>query len=536
MTVFFVLVAVSFFTLHAQKKDWVKNNKSSQFPDKQFMQAVGTGESEEEAKNVALLNLAKNIEVKITGQQSYKSVENIKGNKGEVFSNVEEQSQALVSLELQGLRIEDTDFDKKKNRYYALAVLDRQVAGKAMQMDISDRDARFKKYLEQARILHKQKSYSETIEKLMTCISELRMIDRQLKKLRVVLPDYEADPGISKISEETSITEIIDQIGRDTEDGSLDVAAAVLTYKLYSKFAESYGASSVVIGHFNYKNTKMSSEFTAYLKEKIENEMGKITNMKVIGSKDISTYLNSHGIKFDGTAQGLAAIANADATITGNYWDMDKDMEIKTQIIARGTGQALGSANIKIPKSYIPESISFKPDNFSQIQTDLALLQDNTSNDKLKIVVWTDKGDGGVYRDKERMIVYLKSNADCYIKLVYHDAGGNNILIFPNKHSDKNIQIKANTVYSIGGDEETARFKFEIGPPFGTELIKAFASTKPIPDMDLTEMDELENGLFLIKKDTKSILKSFKESVLSGSKDDFAEASVSLTSVRSSDK
>ncbi len=520
----------------SQNKDWSKKNKSAAFPDNLFMQSIGTGESEEEAKNVALLNLAKNIEVKITGKQSYTSTENITGNTGIVTSNVEEQSQTSVSLELQGLRIEDTDYDKKKKRHYALAVLDRQIAGKAMQMDITDRDTRFKNYLEQAQMLHKQKSYSESIEKLMTCVSELRAIDRQLKKLRVVLPDKPFEAGVSKISDETKITAIIDQIAKDTQNGNLDIAAGVLTYKLYSKFAESYGSASVVIGHFNYKNSKMSSEFTAYLKDKIESEMGKITTMKIIGSRDIAAYLSSHGVKFDGTAQGLAAIANADATITGSYWDLDNDMEIKTQIIARHTGQSLGSANIKIPKSFVPESISFKPDNFSQIQNDLALLQDNTENQKLKIVVWTDKGDGGVYRDKDRMIVYLKSNIDCYVKLVYHDAGGNNILIFPNKFSAKNVQIKANTVYTVGGDDDASNFKFEIGPPFGTELIKAFASTKPIPDMDLTSIDEMDNGLFLIKKDTKSILKAFKESVLSESQGSFAEASVSLTSVKSASK
>ncbi len=525
-----IFAGLCLFDLSAQTKDWAKKNKSDKFPDTAYLQAVGVGKSEDDAKIDASRNLAKIIEVSIRSEQVYSSTEVIKGNTGQSTSTVEEQSKANVSLDVQGLRIEETDYDKKKKNYYALAVLDRQIAGNALRAEIQDRDQRYKKFLQQAQKLVEQKSYYEAIEKLQVCISELRTIQRQVKKLRVILPDKEFEASISKMDDESDLTVLIDKIGRDTEYTNLDVVSGLLAYKLYTKFAESGGNASVVIGNFIYQNTKMSSQFTAYFKEKIETELGKVGAMKVIGSKDVSLYLKSHGIQFDGTAQGLAAIAGADATIIGSYWELDDNLEVKTQIISRLTGETMGSANLSFPAKLVPASISLKPDNYSQIQSDLALLADNTRNDRLKIVVWTDKGDGGVYKEKDKLLVYVKTNKDCYIRLVYHDAGGNNIQILPNSRSEKQFKILADSVYTIGGED--SRFSFEISQPFGTEIIKAFASLNPFPELNAGSVEELDNGLYLIKEDTQSIIRQFKSIPMSKSEEGFAEASVSLTTVK----
>ncbi|MBX7150775.1 DUF4384 domain-containing protein [bacterium] len=515
----------------AQEKDWAKKNKSDKFPDAKYLQAVGAGSTIDEAKNQAFLNIAKIIEVKITGEQTYSSTEKISGKSGESSSTVVEESKAAVNLDLQGLRIEDTDYNKKNKTYYALAVLDRQVAGQALRAEITDKNARYKNFLEQGKVLFKNKSYYEAIEKMQICISELERMDRQLKKLRIIQPDETFEAGISKISEESEISGIIDAIGKDEANSNLDITVALLVYKLYRSFGDHAANTSVVFGNFNYQNTKMSSAFTAYLKEKIEVELAKIGQAKVIGSKKVSQYLQSHGIQFDGTAEGLASISGADATIIGSYWELDDKIEIRTQIVTRVTGENIGSANLTFPEKSIPKSISYRPENFSQIQSDLELLKDDKRNSNLKLVIWTDRGDGGVYKENEKLLIYLKSNQDCYVKVIYHDAGGNNIQIFPNTLSDKSFKMRADNVYTLGGSDTP--FEFTVAEPFGTELIKAFASTEPFPELDKQSVQQIGNGMYLLKKDTKSLVENFK-AVAMGKKDTgYAEASVSLTTVKS---
>lgn len=511
----------------AQDKDWVRKNRSDKFPQERFMQFIGTGATVEEAENQAYLGLARMIEVTIEAEETYKSTQTMQGRTGEVVSHVEEKSQAKVNLNLQGLRIEDRDYGKKNKTHYALAVLDRQVAGNALRGEISEKDKKYRNYLDQGKVLVDNKSYYEAIDKLAVCRGELQRIQSSLKKLRVILPDPEFEKTIGRDADEAKVASMVDGILKDEEHGNLDVVTAALVFRLYGTLEQYSTATSVVIGNFNYQNTRMSSAFTAYFKEKIEVESAKFGGIKVIGSKSMSGYLKSHGIEFDGTAQGLATIAGADATIIGSYWELDDRIEIKTQVISRGTGESLGSANVTFPSRYIPKSINHKPDNFSQIQSDLALLADDRAGSELKVVVWTDRGDGGVYKENEKLLVYVKANKDCFLRVIYHDASGNNIQIFPNALSEKSMTVKANTVYTIGGEESP--FSFTVGEPFGTELIKALASTQPFPEYEKSDTEVVGQGLFLLKKSTRDILSRLKSS----RQGEVAEASVSLTTVKS---
>lgn len=513
----------------AQDKDWVKNNRSDKFPEDRFMQFIGTGTTIDEAENQAYLGLARMIEVTIKAEETYQSSQYMSGQKGQVTSQVEERSQSKVNLNLQGLRIEDRHYGKKNKTHYALAVLDRHLAGNALRADITEKDKRYRNYLDQGKLLVENKSYYEAIDKLAVCHSELLRIQNSLKKLRVILPDPEFEKTIGKDADEAKVAGLVDAILKDEEHGGLDVVTAALVYRLFGNYDQNMAASSVVIGNFNYQNTRMSSAFTAYFKEKIEVESSKLSGIKVIGSKSMSGYLKSHGIEFDGTHQGLAAISGADATIIGSYWELDDRIEIRTQIISRATGESLGSANVSFPVRYIPKSIDHKPDNFSQIQSDLALLKDEHTMSELKVVVWTDRGDGAVYKENEKLLVYVKANKDCYVRVIYHDAGGNNIQIFPNALSEKSFKVSANTVYTIGGEDSP--FSFTIGEPFGTELIKAFASSTPFPEFTKSEAEMVGQGMYLLKKSTRDILSKLKSSKQS----ELTEASVSLTTVKKLD-
>ncbi len=527
----FLIVFLMPFILYAQDKDWAKNGRSSRFPEKDFMQAVGMGASEDDARNQAFINLAKIIEVNISSEMTSTNSEVMVGNKGESSSRTSEKSQEKVNLDLQGLRIEDTDFSKKKKMYYALAVLDRSIAGNSMQADISDRDKRFRSYLEQGRVLFENKSYVEAIDKMQVCINDLNAIDKLVKKLRIVRPDAAFEQKIVNKSEEVQISKIIDAIAKDESSGNLDIVTALVVYKLYRIFSENVPSAIMVFGNFNYGNTKMTSSFTAYFKNILEIEFGKINNIKVIGSRDVSLSLKSKGIEYDGTSQGLAAISGADATLIGSYLDLDDDrMELSAQIISRATGASMASTKIIFPSRLIPKSISFKPDNFSQIQADLALLKDDKANSDLKVVVWTDRGDGGVYKEKEKLLIYVKANKECYVKVIYHDALGNNIQVFPNQLSGKPDKIAANTVYTIGGKD--SKFEFVVSEPFGTELIKAFASTEPFSEFEQGDIEPSGNGLFVLKRNTKDMLAQVKGVPMNHKDAQFSESSVSLTTVK----
>jgi len=85
-----------------------------------------------------------------------------------------------------------------------------------------------------------------------------------------------------------------------------------------------------------------------------------------------------------------------------------------------------------------------------------------------------------IYRQGEEMRVRVISEKAGYLYLIYCDAGGNMVRLFPNR-VDQNNAIPAGQHVHVpppGG-----RFRLRIGPPFGQEVLKAIVSLEPIdPD------------------------------------------------------
>ncbi|HUT93090.1 MAG TPA: DUF4384 domain-containing protein [Thermoguttaceae bacterium] len=85
-----------------------------------------------------------------------------------------------------------------------------------------------------------------------------------------------------------------------------------------------------------------------------------------------------------------------------------------------------------------------------------------------------------IYRQGEEMRVRVISEKAGYLYLIYCDAGGNMVRLFPN-NVEQNNSIPAGQHVQVpppGG-----RFRLRIGPPFGQEVLKAIVSLEPIdPD------------------------------------------------------
>lgn len=85
------------------------------------------------------------------------------------------------------------------------------------------------------------------------------------------------------------------------------------------------------------------------------------------------------------------------------------------------------------------------------------------------------------YSQGERLSVRFKAEVDCHVYLLYHQADGSTLLIFPNTAQTEN-SVKAKVEVSIpkAGDE----FRFRVGAPFGKEALQVIAAKKPIDLLD----------------------------------------------------
>lgn len=117
-----------------------------------------------------------------------------------------------------------------------------------------------------------------------------------------------------------------------------------------------------------------------------------------------------------------------------------------------------------------------------------------------RLKVWTNK-DEGAFREGERLIVYVWSERDAYLKLDYYQANGEVVHLVPNLFGQQAF-IRAGKTYSFGGSDSP--YEFMIRPPFGSEALKVLANTSPfsqtlLPGMATADareyLGELQRGI-----------------------------------------
>jgi hypothetical protein len=127
--------------------------------------------------------------------------------------------------------------------------------------------------------------------------------------------------------------------------------------------------------------------------------------------------------------------------------------------------------------------------------------------------IWTNKNENNFIED-DRLIIYVKSDRDAYLKLDYFQADGKVVHLVPNIFRGQ-AQILGGTAYAFGDD--SGPDQFIVKEPYGDEIIKAVVSSKP----------------FDISNDTETVSESrvYLQGGLRGVKVVAAEASLPLKTV-----
>jgi hypothetical protein len=99
-----------------------------------------------------------------------------------------------------------------------------------------------------------------------------------------------------------------------------------------------------------------------------------------------------------------------------------------------------------------------------------------------RLKVWTNK-EPAAFREGERLLIYVWSERDAYLKLDYYQANGEVVHLVPNLFAQQAL-LRAGQTYTFGGPDSP--YEFAVKTPFGAEAIKAVASTQPF-GQDLTE-------------------------------------------------
>jgi hypothetical protein len=94
--------------------------------------------------------------------------------------------------------------------------------------------------------------------------------------------------------------------------------------------------------------------------------------------------------------------------------------------------------------------------------------------------VAVDHGNG-VYREGETLGIRFAAEREARLYLLYHQADGRCVLLFPNPARPE-YRAPARQVVQVPGPGEP--FRFRVGSPFGVEVLQVLASVQPIEELD----------------------------------------------------
>jgi hypothetical protein len=288
---------------------------------------------------------------------------------------------------------------------------------------------------------------------------------------------------------------------------------------------------TLAMGNITFEEEGVSSQFIAYLKSKISNQILFYPLIKPSSPDKIRQTLsnvvdNNSAFQRPDVPEILAELSGADGILVGNYWDRHSELEFHFQIIQRRTATVLSAVDLKLPKSLIPSGMSYLPDNFQAFSQTHQLGDLEDRRDEQNVEVWVDRGNGGLYHAGEKISIFVRSVQDCYLYLIYHDADGNDLLIFPNQKQPDN-RILGKIIYKIPDVRDD--FDFVVQPPFGSELIKAVVSDDPLPKL---ESEFLYNGIKVLKNSFKDNLITLRGIAIKDRFKKYAENSCVITTVK----
>ena len=135
---------------------WVLGKGHPNYPSAQYLIGVGiSAESPSAAKDTATAELAKNIKVNI--QSVMKDFVSTEGN------YAESAVKTIVDAALEGVERKDGYFDKCRNQYYALVVMDRQLEAAKLRKRIEETQAVLRKHLEAGKQAENQGELVEAL-------------------------------------------------------------------------------------------------------------------------------------------------------------------------------------------------------------------------------------------------------------------------------------------------------------------------------------------------------------------------------------
>ncbi len=258
----------------------------------------------------------------------------------------------------------------------------------------------------------------------------------------------------------------------------------------------------LIVRGFTYDQDGMeaTSAFSEYLVEKVEAMLKEAKQFSILPRSEVKDMVHSRDWKVEEASpalpENLGAVAGADAILIGKFEDFNTKIKISALVRDIRSREVISDASVLIPKEAVPAAIAVFSENYGEVSfADLVDEPEDTLDmvfEDIHLEVFVDHSVDNQYKAGENMKIYIKADKDCYIRVLYRDTQGEDLMLFPRRETDNDF-IKANQTYVIPPDNS---YKIVAVEPYGTECLKVFASSRPFGGIQSVSVETIrERGM-----------------------------------------
>lgn len=251
-------------------------------------------------------------------------------------------------------------------------------------------------------------------------------------------------------------------------------------------------SAQVGMGSFTYSDTQLPTPFSRWFEDELRLALAKTSKLKLFDAQVAAAMdpaIRAQYAEFFGADR-------ADSILYGKYVQREDGVLVTLSLTDLATGGLIAETRYMVPSGLVPQGLSVRPSVATeQAAASLSNLTQSGSaggqsangqsaggaRGDFSLSLATGRGVGAAYRDGEKLVLYITSSQDAYLKIYHIDVNGVAQLIWPNRFGGSG-KIRAGEAMTFPGKGD--RFQFLLGRPYGTEYIKAVASTSPFSTME----------------------------------------------------
>lgn len=480
---FLIFQLITLTEIFSQAPSWIiyserlKNYSEEQYFSSFISENLRPGDDEKTAAerivSEAKTLLAESILVTIESNTSMK-LSNVNSESNEMFTN---NSSAYTKLDLTDLK-EEKYYDTRKKIVYAFVYIKKTSIEKLYKNKINSLVIELKNRKVFAETLIAENQLEEAYKAYIECFPLLREIENARY---VLFFAGNPDPGALQLNESQQLAnEIRMAVSRiknlqyTSPDDLCYFFAEVVKMQLPAK------SGNILVSNFTYQDTKMASQLSRRLTRILEQKLANSGKLLVV---------------HDGNKEKV----NADYIIQGTYWDETDKLKVIAVVNELTSGGIIASAEGTLDKKWInTNNVAYKPENFSQaIENMQVMKQGEIVNGGLSIDLWTNRGqDNLLYAAGDTMELYLKSNKECYVRLIYYLASGEKVLLLDNYYIGSDL---LNRIIKLP-------YQFVCDEPYGAEILQMNAQSSKFSPLKTRK----DNGYEFIESSINEILNNLR--------------------------